>query len=98
MRRELRCGVMVLVALASGSAAMARCPAGQTAPCVAQQAVRWQIGERLPIRTPWHEVRDWKRFSLPEPLEGSRYVRVDDDILRVGIANGIVLEALGVID
>lgn len=78
------------------------CPPGlakKAVPCVPPgQAMKWQLGERLPISTPWYEVRDWERFGLPEPLDGSRYVRVDNDILRVGIATGIVLEALGVIN
>lgn len=78
------------------------CPPGlakKAVPCVPPgQAKKWMLGERLPIRTPWYEVRDWERFGLPEPLDGSRYVRVDNEILRVAIATGIVLEALGVID
>lgn len=78
------------------------CPPGlakKAVPCVPPgQAMKWQLGERLPISTPWYEVTDWERFGLPEPLDGSRYVRVDNDILRVGIATGIVLEALGVIN
>lgn len=78
------------------------CPPGlakKAVPCVPPgQAMKWQIGERLPISTPWYEVRDWDRFGLPEPLDGSRYVRVDNEILRVAVATGIVLEALGVIN
>lgn len=78
------------------------CPPGlakKAVPCVPPgQAMKWRLGERLPISTPWYEVRDWDRFGLTEPVDGSRYVRVDNDILRVAIASGIVLEALGVID
>ena len=76
------------------------CPPGlakKAVPCVPPgQAMKWQMGERLPISTPWYEVRDWKRLGLRAPLDGSRYVRVDNEILRVAIATGIVLEALGV--
>lgn len=78
------------------------CPPGlakKAVPCVPPgQAKKWMLGERLPIRTSWYEVRDWERFGLPEPLDGSRYVRVDNEILRVAIATGIVLEVLGIID
>lgn len=78
------------------------CPPGlakKAVPCVPPgQAMKWQLGERLPISTPWYAIGDWKRYGLPEPLDGSRYVRVDNEILRVAIATGIVLEALGVID
>ena len=86
----------------NGNGTVAGCPPGlakKSEPCVPPgQAKKWMLGERLPIRTPWYEVRDWERFGLPEPLDGSRYVRVDNEILRVAIATGIVLEALGVID
>ncbi len=71
----------------------------RAAPCVAPgQAMRWQVGARLPIRTPWYELRDWDLYGLPEPAEGTRYVRVDDDILLVAIASGVVLGAVATID
>ena len=102
-----RRGAAVLVVLAALAASPALaggkgCPPGlakKAVPCVPPgQAAKWTIGERLPISTPWYMVTDWERFGLPEPLDGSRYVRVDDQILRVAIATGIVLEAVGLID
>lgn len=75
------------------------CPPGLAKKAVAcvppGQAAKWQVGARLPMSTPWYEVRDWKRLGLREPQDGSRYVRVDNEILRVAIATGIVLESLG---
>lgn len=92
-------GMLGAPAMAGGNKG---CPPGlakKAVPCVPPgQAMKWQLGQRLPIDTPWYEVRDWDRFGLPEPMDGSRYVRVDNEILRVAIATGIVLEALGIID
>lgn len=104
---KVRLVAMVLM-IASGLGAPAfagngkGCPPGlakKAVPCVPPgQAKKWQLGERLPISTPWYVVNEWDRYGLPEPLDGSRYVRVDNEILRVAIATGIVLEALGIID
>lgn len=78
----------------------AGCPPGlakKAVPCVPPgQVKKWQLGERLPADLAWYEISDWKRYGLHAPLDGSRYVRVDNEILRVAIATGIVLEALGI--
>lgn len=78
------------------------CPPGlakKAVPCVPPgHAKGWVVGERLPLQTPWYELRDWRKMGLPRPLDGSRYIRVDNEVLLVAIATGIVLEALGVIN
>ncbi len=75
------------------------CPPGlakKAVPCVPPgQAKKWQIGNRIPGGTPWYEVRDWDRYGLPAPLDGSRYVLIDNDLVRVAIATGVILEFLG---
>lgn len=75
------------------------CPPGlakKAVPCVPPgQAKKWQIGNRIPSGTPWYEVRDWDRYGLPAPLDGSRYVLIDNDLVRVAIATGVILEFLG---
>lgn len=103
--RILSMFALVLVMAGLSAPAMAGpkgCPPGlakKAVPCVPPgQAKAWMLGERLPADTPWYELRDWRRFGLPEPMEGSRYVRVGTDVLLVAIATGIVLEALGVIN
>lgn len=55
----------------------------------------WHEDRRIPYDRPWYEVRDWDRYDLPEPPEGSRYVLIDNDLVRVAIATGIILEYLG---
>lgn len=89
------CAGLAAPALAEGKG----CPPGlakKAVPCVPPgQAKKWVLGERLPIGTPWYEVQDWRRYGLPNPLEGSRYVRVDDEILLVAITTGVVLQSLG---
>lgn len=75
------------------------CPPGlakKSVPCVPPgQAKKWQVGSRIPGTLPWYEVRDWDRYDLPAPPDGSRYVLIDNDLVRVAIATGIILEFLG---
>lgn len=75
------------------------CPPGlakKSVPCVPPgQAKVWQLGARLPANVAWYEVRDWNRYGLPSPLEGSRYVMVGSEILRIAIPTGIILDYLG---
>jgi hypothetical protein len=75
------------------------CPPGlakKAVPCVPPGQVRtWQIGERIPGTTPWFELRDYDRYDLPAPPDGSRYVRIDNDLVRVAIATGVIVEYLG---
>ena len=75
------------------------CPPGlakKAVPCVPPgQAKKWQVGNRIPGGVPWYEVRDWDRYDLPAPPDGSRYVLIDNDLVRVAIATGVILEFLG---
>ena len=74
------------------------CPPGlakKAVPCVPPaQAKKWRMGERLPSDVAWYQIDDWDRYGLPEPLDGSRYVRIDNEILRVAIATGIIAQVL----
>lgn len=75
------------------------CPPGlakKSVPCVPPgQARKWEVGARIPGTIPWYEVRDYDRYDLPAPPDGSRYVLIDNDLVRVAIATGIILEFLG---
>lgn len=75
------------------------CPPGlakKAVPCVPPgQAKAWRLGERLPSDRDWQEWRDWDRHGLPAPPPGSQYVLVDNEVLRVAIATGIILDYLG---
>lgn len=76
------------------------CPPGlakKAVPCVPPgHAKAWRAGDRLPGDRTWPVLQDWDRYGLPAPPEGSRYVLVDEDILLVAIATGIILDVLGV--
>ncbi|MGY6411887.1 MAG: RcnB family protein [Alkalilacustris sp.] len=78
------------------------CPPGlqnRAVPCVPPGQVRnaWRIGEPLPRGTRLVVLDDYRRHGLPRPAPGSRYVRVDEDILRIAIGTALVLESLGAI-
>ena len=95
--------VLLSVSLGQTGTAMAEtrsCPPGLTkksVPCVPpRQAKTWALGDKLPTNVAWYEVRDWELYGLPEPIAGSRYIRIDNDVLRVAIATGVVLDYLGV--
>lgn len=82
-----------------GMAGPKDCPPGlakKAVPCVPPgQAKKWQVGTRIPGTLPWYELRDYDRYDLPAPPDGSRYVLIDNDLVRVAIATGIILEYLG---
>jgi hypothetical protein len=61
----------------------------------AAQGKPWAVGSPIPVGLAWYELRDWDRFGLPAPLDGSRYVRIGDDVLRVAVLTGDILEYLG---
>lgn len=101
--RTLTLVLVVLTGLPAPQAALAGpkgCPPGlakKAVPCVPPgNAKRWQIGERLGADVAWYEVTDWDRYGLSEPRDGNRYIRIDDEILLVAIATGLVLDYLGV--
>ena len=98
----LALSLAALAAIAAPHPAQAgpqNCPPGlakKAVPCVPPgQAKKWQVGNRIPGGVPWYEVRDWDRYDLPAPPDGSRYVLIDNDLVRVAIATGIILEYLG---
>lgn len=59
-------------------------------------APRWQKGHRLPAhyRHDRYVVRDWKARHFHRPPPGYHWVNVGADYLLVGIATGIVLQAV----
>lgn len=85
---------------AQSGAETKNCPPGlakKAVPCVPPgQARKWAIGDTVPTNVAWYEVRDWDLYGLPEPIAGSRYIRIDNDVLRVAVATGVILEYLGV--
>lgn len=57
---------------------------------------RWSRGARLPTqyRQPRYVVHDWHHRQFRRPPSGHQWVRVGTDYLLVGIATGIILEAV----
>ena len=55
----------------------------------------WGVGNRLPAAyyAPSYKV-DHRRYRLPEPPEGFRWVRVENDVYLVHSASGLVRDAL----
>lgn len=59
-------------------------------------APRWERGARIPPRY-LHEryvVRDWHRHKFSRPPRGYQWVNVGTDYLLVGIATGVILQAV----
>lgn len=63
----------------------------------AAQDKPWAVGSPIPVGLAWYELRDWDRFGLPAPVDGSRYVRIADDVVRVAVLTGDILEYLGAV-
>ncbi len=50
----------------------------------------WQRNQRLPVEYRRTVVRDYGRYHLPPPARGQQWVRVDNDVVLVSIASGII--------
>lgn len=57
---------------------------------------QWSRGARLPAqyRQPRYVVHDWRHRHFRRPPSGHQWVRVGTDYLLVGIATGIILDAV----
>ena len=75
------------------------CPPGlakKAVPCVPPgQAKRWEIGAPLPRGIDYFVLGEeaWRRLGLRRPVDGTRYVLVDRQVLQMNRATGEVLEA-----
>jgi Ni/Co efflux regulator RcnB len=60
------------------------------------RAYSWRVGQRLPhsYRAPSYYV-DYRDYRLAPPPYGYHWVRVDNDIVLMAIATGIIAEVLG---
>lgn len=50
----------------------------------------WSRNQRLPTEYRRTVVRDYGRYHLPPPQRGQQWVRVDNDVVLVSIASGII--------
>jgi hypothetical protein len=95
--------IAALVISVSGTVAVAGprgCPPGlakKAVPCVPPgQAKKWEVGAPLPRGIDYVVLNeeDWRRLGLRRPVEGSRYILVDNQVLRMNRATREVLEAV----
>jgi Ni/Co efflux regulator RcnB len=74
------------------------CPPGLTrnsSGCTSPIRIRkWRIGRPLPRDVIAYELPAELAAHLPLPESGSRYVRVEADILLIGLRNGVVVDAI----
>lgn len=78
------------------------CPPGlakKAVPCVPPgHAKAWTRGAILPENIIWQRLDDWQRLGLPPPGAGEAYVRVDDEVLLLGLATRVVLRSFGILN
>ncbi len=57
---------------------------------------RWSRGDRLPsqYRQPHYVVHDWRSRHFREPPRGYQWMNVGAEYLLVGIATGVILQAI----
>lgn len=55
---------------------------------------RWKRGHRLHRNKAYHSLPYYANYDLSPPPFGHHYVRVDNDILLIGITTGIVVDIL----
>lgn len=110
MKRNLfRCAVWIAVfpvlaaAIPHASLADGRvCPPGlskKAVPCVPPgQAKKWAVGQSLPEDILWRSLDNWQQYGLPRPDAGQAYVRVDNEVLLLGMATRMVLRSFGILN
>lgn len=54
----------------------------------------WKRGRRLHRNTPYYSLPYYANYDLSPPPFGHHYVRVDNDILLIGITTGVVVDIL----
>ena len=60
-----------------------------------RQGIWWNVGSRLPsVYYGPNYVVDFRRYRLPPPPSGFRWVRVENDVYLVHSASGLVRDAL----
>jgi len=61
-----------------------------------RHAPRWERGARIPprYRHSRYVVHDWHRHKFSRPPRGYQWVNVGTDYLLVGIATGVILQAV----
>lgn len=106
---EMKRSIILLLVAASAVAAphlvladAKGCPPGlakKAVPCVPPgQAKKWIVGDRLPSDIIWRQLDDWQRWGLPNPGDGNAHVRVDNEVLLLGLATRVVLQSFGVLN
>ena len=70
------------------------CATLATARRAAPGATQWTPGAPLPAGVERKVIRDPGRFGLPRLAEGTQYVRVDTDILRIAVDTAQVIEVV----
>ena len=61
------------------------------------QIKRYTRGAKLPPDLSWEDIGDLKKWKLPPPGNGNRYIRVNDEILEVTKDVSTVVEAVGIV-
>jgi hypothetical protein len=94
---------LALIGPGSAVAGPKGCPPGlakKAVPCVPPGLAKqrgWGVGDELPHDVRYIFIDDWDRYGLRRPDDGTRYVRVDNEVLRVALATRRIVESLGVI-
>jgi hypothetical protein len=79
------------------------CPPGlakKAVPCVPPgQAKKWQIGAPLPRGINYTVLNkdEWESLGLRRPADGTRYVMIDNQVVRMNQATREVLEAVAAV-
>jgi hypothetical protein len=103
IRSVLIAAVITSLTVTASVAGPKGCPPGlakKAVPCVPPgQVKKWQVGAPLPRGIDYFVLDEdaWRRMGLRRPAEGTRYVRVDNQVLRMNRATREVLEAIAAV-
>ena len=61
------------------------------------QIKRYTRGAKLPADLGWEEIGDLSNWKLPPPGKGNKYIKVDNEILKIAEDTQTVIDAVGIV-
>ncbi|MDV7142682.1 hypothetical protein R3X27_08305 [Tropicimonas sp. TH_r6] len=61
------------------------------------QIKRYTRGAKLPTDVNWDDIGDLSDWKLPPPGKGNKYIKLDNEVLKVAEDTQVVLDAMGIV-
>jgi Ni/Co efflux regulator RcnB len=61
------------------------------------QIKRYTRGAKLPAEVDWEDNGDLSNWKLPPPGKGNKYIKVENEILKIAEDTQTVIDAVGIV-